>query len=188
MIDLFQVANRLQKLLQGFGWKFCYIGGIALQRWGEPRVTQYIDLTLLTGFGNEKEFIVKLLDHYKPRIENAEEFALRSRVLLLQSESNIGIDIALGGLDFEALVVQRASDFEFLPEIELHTCSSEDLIVMKTFADRNRDWLDVEGITIRQGDAIDWPYIYEQLSPLCELKESPHIIRRLKKIQSNSRH
>ena len=49
MIDLFQVANQLQDFLWQQRWNFCYIGGIALQRWGEPRVTQDIDLTLLTG-------------------------------------------------------------------------------------------------------------------------------------------
>lgn len=184
MIDLFQVANQLQDFLWQQRWNFCYIGGIALQRWGEPRVTQDIDLTLLTGFGNEKIFIEKLLYQYQPRIDKAEEFALKNRVLLLQSESGIGIDIALGGLDFEALVIKRASDFEFLPGIKLHTCSAEDLIVLKSFADRNRDWLDVEGITIRQGEIIDWVYIFKELSPLCELKESPHIIERLKKLRA----
>ena len=59
MIELFQVANRMQEFMRGREWKFCYIGGLALQRWGEPRVTQDIDLTLFTGFGNENMYILK---------------------------------------------------------------------------------------------------------------------------------
>ena len=31
------------------------MGGVALQRWGEPRLTQDVDLTLLTGFGDEEQ-------------------------------------------------------------------------------------------------------------------------------------
>ena len=34
-------------------WQFCFIGGVAVQRWGEPRLTQDVDLTVLTGVGNE---------------------------------------------------------------------------------------------------------------------------------------
>ena len=54
MIELFQVAQELQRLFRKYSWKFCFIGGLALQRWGEPRVTQDIDLTLLTGIGKEE--------------------------------------------------------------------------------------------------------------------------------------
>ena len=101
----------------------------------------------------------------------------------MQSESGIGIDIALGGLPFEQLVVERASSFEFLPDVELVTCSAEDLIVLKAFADRPRDWVDVEGIIARQQSVLHWTYIHQQLSPLVELKESPEILERLRRLQ-----
>lgn len=42
-------------------WRFCLIGGLALLRWGEPRETVDVDLTLLTGFDNELPFIQALL-------------------------------------------------------------------------------------------------------------------------------
>lgn len=35
MIELFEVAKELQELCEQQQWKFCFIGGIALQRWGE---------------------------------------------------------------------------------------------------------------------------------------------------------
>lgn len=37
--------------------QFCFIGGLALLRWGEPRTTRDTNLTLLTGFGGEERFI-----------------------------------------------------------------------------------------------------------------------------------
>lgn len=51
--------------------------------------------------------------------------------------------------------------------------------MLKAFADRPKDWVDVEGIIIRQAGQIDWPYVRAQLAPLVELKEAPEILRRL---------
>ena len=50
---------------------------------------------------------------------------------------------------------------------------------MKAFADRGRDWLDIEGVLIRQGTGLDWEYLLEQLRPLVEAKEAPDILPRL---------
>ena len=162
------------------------MGGLAVQRWGEPRVTQDVDLTLLTGFGGERPYVQTLLRHFAPRIADAEEFALRNRVLLLQTVTGIGIDIALGGLPYEALVVERATFFEFLPDVSLLTCSAEDLVVLKAFADRPRDWGDIEGIVARQA-VLDWDYIEIQLRPLVEIKESPHILEQLSRVRRTQR-
>jgi hypothetical protein len=184
MIDLFDTAQELQEFFCARKWRFCFIGGLALQRWGEPRVTQDVDCTLYTGFGNEESFISELTEHYASRIEAAEEFALAHRVLLLQSKPGIGIDIALGGLPYELDVVERASDYQFLPSVVLRTCSAEDLIVLKAFADRTRDWADIEGILLRHGSDLEWKLIYSELQPLCELKESPRIVVQLRGLQS----
>ncbi len=90
----------------------------------------------------------------------------------------------MGGLPFEQLVVERASPFEFLPDIVLVTCSAEDLVVLKSFADRPRDWVDVESVIGRQPSVLDWAYIERSLSPLAELKESPEILVRLRRLRS----
>jgi hypothetical protein len=136
-IDLFDAAAGIQDFCDARGWRSCFIGGIAVQRWSQARVTLDVDLTLLTGFGHEESFLQVLLAHYTPRIANATHFALRSRVLLLNSPGGIGIDISLGALAFEHLVVQRATPFEFAPGLELRTCSAEDLMVMKLLSSGN---------------------------------------------------
>lgn len=183
MIDLFHFAAQMQDMFTRRHWRFCFIGGVALQRWGEPRLTRDVDVCLLTGFGAEESFVDSLLEQYRGRIPKARTFALTRRVLLLMSDSGISIDIALGGLPYEETVVSRATPFEFLPGLRLLTCSAEDLIVLKSFADRDRDWMDVETIIIRQQQGLDWPYIIEQLTPLCDIKESPAIMQRLEKIR-----
>lgn len=38
-------AGEMQGFCQQQGWRSCFIGGVAVQRWGEPRLTQDVDLT-----------------------------------------------------------------------------------------------------------------------------------------------
>lgn len=80
-------------------------------------------------------------------------------------------------------MVDRASSFEYPPGISLRTCSAEDLIVMKAFAGRGQDWVDVENVLVRQGHRLDWEYVREQLTPLAELKGEPEIVTRLEVLQ-----
>ena len=182
MKTLFQVAAGLQDFFEKEKWKFCFIGGIALQRWGEARLTLDVDVTLLTGVGKEKEYIRSLLASYPSRIHGAAAFAEENRVLLLKSVSGVAIDIALAGLPFEEEACVRATRFEFLPGIDLLTCSAEDLIIMKAFANRPKDWSDVKNVIIRQRGKVDGSYVLERLTPLAEIKSAPEIISNLKSL------
>jgi hypothetical protein len=177
--EVIQAAAELQAVCQAQGWRFSFIGGLAVLRWGEPRETVDADLTLLTGFGHEQKFIDELLKHFEGRIPDAGAFALDKRVLLLRSRNGVGLDVALGALPFEERVVQRASAFEYPPKVTLRTCSAEDLVVMKAFAGRGQDWVDIERIIVRQTGKLDWSYVREQLRPLAELKEAPEIVAEL---------
>ena len=181
MIELVRAAAELQTLCETEGWRFCFIGGLAVQRWGEPRETVDVDMTLLTGFGGEEPVIKRLLLEYAGRVDDPAEFARVHRVLLVRAPSGVGIDIALGALPFEESAVSRSSLFSFPGTVRLRTCSAEDLIVMKAFASRPRDWIDVEGIIVRQTGKLDWTYIDQQLRPLAELKEAPEILSELEK-------
>jgi len=183
MTRLIQLAAELQRLLDAASWKNCLIGGLVLQRWGEPRLTKDVDMTVLTGFGGEERVVDLLLAKFAGRRPDVREFALQNRVLLIQSQDGIGMDIALGALPFEERVMERASEFDFLPECRLRTCSAEDFVVMKAFADRDRDWLDVETVLIRQGENLNWKQIAIELKQLSDLKEAPEIPIRLEKLR-----
>src|SRR5204862_6288617 len=58
---LFVAALDLQAFCVGKGWRFCVIGGVAVQRWGEPRLTLAVDVTLLSGFGAEESCVDETL-------------------------------------------------------------------------------------------------------------------------------
>lgn len=184
--DVLDAALRLQEFCRAREWRFCFIGGLAVQKWGEPRVTDDVDLTLFTGLGTETPFIDALLalDWVEPRIPAAREFARTRRVLLLQTKGGVGIDVAMGAFPFEDEAVRRGQEITLLPGRALRLCTAEDLIVFKTFAARSQDWRDVEMIIVRQGDdALDWGYIHEQLRPLLELKEAPELLEQLESVR-----
>ena len=183
MNGLFTAAAEVCGFMQARGWEFCIIGGLAVQRWGEPRLTKDVDMTVLTGFGGEEQVVDLLLGRYAGRRADTREFALQNRVVLIQSADGIGMDVALGALPFEKHVMERASEFDFLPDCRLRTCSAEDLVVMKAFANRERDWLDVETVLVRQGGQLNWKQIMAELKPLSLLKESPDIPVRLETLR-----
>lgn len=185
MNALIRAAADLQAFCVDRGWRFCFIGGLAVQRWGEPRETVDVDLTLLTGFGTEQPFVEALVRSFEPRIPDAAAFASVNRVLLLRAPSGVGLDIALGGLPFEESAVIRSSLFTFPPDVPLRTCSAEDLVVLKAFADRPKDWVDIEGVLIRQSTAMDWTYVTTHLSELAELKEAPELVGKLDRLRQS---
>jgi hypothetical protein len=95
MAEVIQAAAELQSICQSQGWQFCFIGGLALQRWSEPRETVDVDLSLFAGFGDERQFCDVLLNHFAARISDAATFARERRVLLLRSSKGVGLDVAL---------------------------------------------------------------------------------------------
>lgn len=182
MTELVSAAKRFQDFIESKGWKFCFIGGLAVQRWGEVRLTKDVDATLLTGFGNEAMFVDELLAQFKARADNMREFALRQRVVLI-FDGGIPLDVALGGFDFEKSAVKRASLSAYPGKVFLRTCSAEDLIVFKVFAGRPIDWHDVRGIIIRQGKKLNWRYIRKWLPELLKLKGAPEAMKQLEKMR-----
>ncbi len=83
-------------------------------------------------------------------------------------------------------MIERASLFSYYPDCSLFTCSAEDLIVLKAFSGRAKDWMDVEGIVVRQRQKLDTDYIIEQLMPFCEVKEAPEVVDKLKSLLSHT--
>ncbi len=186
MTELYLTALEVQRLCEGQNWPFCFIGGVAVQRWGEPRFTKDVDLTLFTGFGEEERFLEFWLKSFQLRPPFTPAAALANRVLFLTSVRGVPIDIAFGGTDFERRSIERSSLWP-TPEGEpLRTCSAEDLLVHKCFANRDHDWVDVDGILARQWNCLDLRLVRTELKPLAELKEEPEILNRLE--QKIARH
>jgi hypothetical protein len=177
MNGLYEAAREFTEFMTARGWRFCLIGGMAVQRWGEPRTTLDVDFTLLTGWGDEAPFIDALLGRFASRVPEGRKFALENRVLLLRADSGKSVDIALGALPFEEEMVRRAESLEFAPGLSIPCCTAEDLFIMKAFAGRARDWLDAESILARQS-GLDRSYILQKLVELGDMKDNHEALER----------
>jgi hypothetical protein len=183
LADLIIAAAKLQASWRAIGFEFCFIGGLAVQYWGEPRLTNDVDATIWTDFGNERPVIRQLMRDLKGRIENADDFALVNRVLLVQESSGVDVDVSLAAFPYERELIGRAKERPFR-DVGLVICGPSDLIVLKAFANRPRDWQDIRGILIRSGSFLDWDLIQSELKVLADLKNEPEILVQLQNLRT----
>ncbi len=182
MNGLYEAALEIQNYCETQSWPFAFIGGLTLVRWGNARQTKDVVLVVLAGFGSETEFTKALTEAFKPRPEHSPEIADKGRVLLLQASNEVPMDISLGCMPFEERMMARSSRFEFMENVFLRTVSAEDLVVLKAFASRMQDWVDVSNILIRQSSTLNMQLVRQELTPLCELKESPETLDQLERL------
>jgi hypothetical protein len=161
--------------LEVIGHPACLIGGLALQRWGEPRMTQDADLTVLAPLGTEASIVDALLDRFRARTADARRHALEYRVLLLHASNGVSLDISLAALPFEEEVFRRASRWRQIGETWLTTCSAEDLVIYKLVAARPQDLVDIQGIVERQR-GLDVERIRYWGSQFAEAKADPDLL------------
>lgn len=181
-----EAAREVQGFLEQHRARFCFIGGLAVQRWGQPRYTKDADLSLLTDFVEDEKWTDLVITNFSPRYAGAREFALQRRVLLVRASNGTDLDISLSGLPFEKHCIARATPWHFEDGSHLLTCSAEDLVVHKAFANRPQDWVDISAIIARQGPALNERQIFEELRPLTELKEQPEIVSHLEQMLGGS--
>jgi hypothetical protein len=187
--ELVQAANRLQDLWEDAGFEFCFIGGLAVQHWGEPRQTGDVDASLWTDFGKERPVIDRLLETLSPRIEDAGGFAMLNRVLLVQEPGGVDTDVSLAAFPFERDVIDRAEPVLVHPsEPKIRLCDASDLVILKAFANRPRDWQDIRGVLIRSSTLLDWHRILSETTTLASLKEEPEILDRLNQLRLATSH
>jgi hypothetical protein len=88
----------LQKLISRFNHRGVVIGGIAASVLGQARYTEDLDAMFLLSTSDIKQFLeMAEQEGIQPRIDNAEEFAKKNRILLLRHViTHTNIDISLG--------------------------------------------------------------------------------------------
>lgn len=159
---------------------YVFIGGIALQYWGEPRFTRDIDVTILVDFKKEEEVLKKIISNFAPRISNCLEFAKENRICLVYSKDRYEIDISLGIAGYEEEVMKNASVFKIGKNF-IRICSAEDLIIHKSIARREQDLKDIEGIIIRQGKKLNEKYIKKWLKEFSKILGTREILNNFQK-------
>lgn len=173
----------VQRLLSRFDDRGVIIGGTAVSILGRPRLTEDVDAMFLLSVQD----IPRLLEAAKkegmmPRINNAEEFAGKNRIVLLRHiPSGTSIDISLGIMPFEEEMVERSILYELEDSLKVRIPSPEDLIIMKSMPRRPKDLEDIRGIAQKYpkldkkrikkwvtafGEVLDLPDLWKQIEPL----------------------
>jgi predicted nucleotidyltransferase len=93
------------------------------------------------------------------------------------------VDFLISIFDYERQAIDRAISIE-IEGIRMRVCTAEDLIIHKAIANREQDWIDIEGILIRQAGKLNQDHIADWLGQFAEALESHEIWERYRKLQT----
>jgi predicted nucleotidyltransferase len=188
VVRLIGAVADLTALLKDQGVPGAFIGGLAANLLGRPRITKDVDAVVLLGDLKLESFLAAGARFgFAPRINDAAKFATKNRVLLLIHEpSKTDVDISLGILPFEQESVDRASIIT-VAGISFPLVSPEDLIVMKALARRARDVADIEAVLDVQPE-VDLERVRYWVSEFATVLEAPDILDDLERILAWKRH
>jgi hypothetical protein len=151
---LVAALEALEECLQHADRRAIIVGGLAASLLGRPRLTRDID-ALADIADDDLELIIEsaAATGIEPRIDDARDFAIRSRVLPLRHRaSQIDIDLVMATLPFEQDAVTSGQSRSLGP-IDIRLPRVEDLLIMKAIAHRPRDLADIEGILLAHPEA-----------------------------------
>ncbi len=178
----------VQKLISRFDHRGVVIGGIAVSVLGQARYTEDIDAMFLLSVQDIPRFLEEAKqENIEPRIENAADFARKTRVLLLRhtiTETNI--DISLGILPFEQETIERSSIQEFDASLQVRLPTPEDLIIMKAIAHRPKDLEDIRILADKYTN-LDLARIERWVKDFAALLELPELWGEIEKIIASIR-
>ncbi len=145
--SLLAALEALMSALRSAGVPAVVVGGVAVSLLARPRFTRDID-TLVDLDEARWPALLEALRELKivPRVDDPTEFARRARVLLMRHEpSQIDVDVIVGGLSFERAAV-ASGEWRTLGSFAVRLPRIEDLMIMKAFAQRPQDLLDLEAL------------------------------------------
>ncbi len=175
----FEAAWELHRFLKQQDIPYAVIGGVAVQKWGDQRFTQDVDISIATSLEESPQKLVRLItDHFPSRKLNPFEFARQTRMVLITASNGVDVDIALALPGYEGQMLERAIEYELEAGKNIQLCTAEDLIIHKAVAGRPQDVIDIQGIIYRQGDELDLSYIRDWLKQFTDVLGEPEVLAR----------
>lgn len=176
-----QALDEIQRFLALRNIQYVVIGGIANAIWGRPRVTLDADLKVLAGQRSIRELVELLSTQFRFRVPDAVSFVRRTYVVPLYASNGAGLDLGLAFLPYEIQAIERAVITTY-EGVTFPVCTAEDLLIHKAISEREKDWLDIDGILDRGGKRLDQGYIMLWLEQFAEALERPQILQRYRSL------
>ncbi|MFZ5912578.1 MAG: nucleotidyltransferase [Chloroflexota bacterium] len=180
---IFQVSSLKQivEFLEEYSIPFMVIGGIANAERGRIRATDDADLKILIRDRTISEFRElaekRFKSHRRPWLGKSES----ALIIAVELEDGSVVDMLAAVFPYEEQAIQRAEKIE-MDGLLLPVCTAEDLIIHKAITRRHQDWLDIEGVIIRQRGKLDLKYIRHWLQQFSEALETPEMLTRFEEL------
>lgn len=166
-----QLLGRLAEAFEAAGLSYMVIGGQAVLLYGEPRLTQDIDLTVGAAPDRLPDVLAALTGTgFRPLVDAS--FVEETLVLPCEDPaSRTRVDVIFSFSDYEREALERTRRVE-LAGTEVRFASLEDLLIHKVVAGRPRDIEDARTVLLKH-DEVDTAYVRRWLGAFEEALGQP---------------
>lgn len=166
--------------LEGAGFRYAIVGGIALAQWGFARVTYDVDIRIFVPDTNYAQTRAAIRAAFP---ESAREHLKAHPFVVAVEIDHVIVDFLLAGPGYEEQIIERAVRKE-MGGWSAWVCTAEDLLIQKVYSRRERDWPDIESLLIEQWNHLDQEYIRYWIEQFAEALQTPEILDRYQRLVS----
>ncbi len=156
---------------------YMLVGGLANAVWGEPRATVDVDFTVWVEEARLRAVVLRMGEVFRPLPEDPLSFVQQTRVLPLENQHQVRVDVIFALLPFEREALARSIPVE-IAGLPVPVVSPEDLVLMKVFSERSQDLEDAQAVIKRQRARLDLDYLRPRVRELAMLLHRPEIYQR----------
>lgn len=180
-MSLVDTYKKIINFLNGQGYNYIVIGGIAASAIGEPRLTADVDVDIELSREDVPSFLDKAVkEGFDVLLKKCIASAQQMGVFQI-SFGDYHIDFILASTDLETQACQRSRAIQ-LHGVKAFFPSPEDLILLKIIPGRDKDLLDAKAVATRHKGKLDTQYLETWARKLCDEAEDIRIWTVLKKL------
>jgi hypothetical protein len=174
MTDQEAALVSIAEQLEALEIPYMVIGGMANAIWGEPRATLDVDVTVWVDEERIDVLTEQLAEQFTILPKNPAKFIRQTRVLPMDTEAGVRIDMIFGIIPFEHDAIRRSVRRKVAGR-SIHFCTAEDLIIHKIISEREQDQRDWQAILRLRSSDLDRQYLDPRIRELSDALERPEI-------------